>query len=80
MGVGKSCPRPKDRVKWPLSWKNSGDVGFDTGSVVEVTKRETDLLYDEFVVYEESQIVIRYLVRVEFIMQRGELLGSAPTS
>eukprot|EP01059_Diplonema_ambulator_P008230 TRINITY_DN1777_c0_g2_i2.p1 TRINITY_DN1777_c0_g2~~TRINITY_DN1777_c0_g2_i2.p1 ORF type:complete len:726 (+),score=343.48 TRINITY_DN1777_c0_g2_i2:114-2180(+) len=58
MGVGKSEPaglkKDEDGVLWPLNKMGDSGVG------------KSDLLYNEFIVYNVSQIQTRYLVKLKF--------------
>ncbi|KAH0548395.1 hypothetical protein KQX54_000323, partial [Cotesia glomerata] len=42
------------------------DVEVSYGPIIKRANTDTDLVYDEFVVYDSKQIRIRYLVHVSF--------------
>ena len=64
-GVGKRCPAPEGSVVLPDGVEVPCGVLGDSGV------KRTSLEYNEFVVYDVAQVVIRYLVRVKFHMRRG---------
>jgi hypothetical protein len=63
LGRGKNHPNPKD------------DVILENGTVVHTGKtvdnkscsKNSSLLYNEFIVYDTSQILLKYMIRVKFI-------------
>ena len=63
MGKGKHHPDPKD------------DVILENGTIVHTGKpvnqkgvtKNTSLLYNEFIVYDTSQILLKYMIRVKFV-------------
>ncbi|XP_015781731.1 poly [ADP-ribose] polymerase 1 [Tetranychus urticae] len=59
-GVGKTAPDPKKQKVI------DGDVVVPCGPGVSTGVKDTSLLYNEFIVYDVSQLKIRYLLMVEF--------------
>lgn len=58
-GIGESIPDPK--IKNYLD----GDILIPNGKLIKSGKRES-LLYDEFIVYRENQIKLRYIMKLKF--------------
>jgi hypothetical protein len=60
-GVGKSCPDPNEFTKLD----NDVLVPFGPCQAAAGVKK-SDLLYNEFIVYDVAQLKLRFLVEVEF--------------
>lgn len=58
-GIGKTCPNAAEAVKLP------DDVIIPVGNGVTDEKLKSDLLYNEYIVYNNAQIKCRYLVKVK---------------
>lgn len=62
-GVGRSAPDPAGNIKLP----QGSDCTFHTGKLVaQANVQNTNLLYNEFVVYDLSQVLMRYILIVKF--------------
>ncbi|GIY31587.1 poly polymerase 1 [Caerostris darwini] len=60
LGIGKTMPHPEENT-------HIGDVEVPYGKPVERSHvSKTDLLYNEYIVYDTKQINIKYLVKVNF--------------
>ena len=67
-GMGKSCPDPEGFIK-----TQSGCV-IPCGAPIESEIKKSDLLYNEFIVYDTAQIKLKYLVKVEFNYSIADLI------
>ncbi|CBZ53813.1 hypothetical protein NCLIV_035940 [Neospora caninum Liverpool] len=76
-GVGKSCPNPKDEVELPSAVDEekvkarTGRCTANKQALEEAKKDEAAgadaaLLYNEYVVYNPNQVIMRYVLRVKF--------------
>lgn len=60
-GIGSSHPNPKKMFTMP------GGIKVPIGEMIPNKEvQHTSLLYNEYIVYKEEQIKIRYLVNVKF--------------
>ena len=67
-GMGKTGPDPAGSKTW-----QSGCV-IPCGKPIENDLSKTDLLYNEFIVYDTSQIKMQYLVKVKFNFSYGDMI------
>lgn len=75
----KRSTRSRAKLQTQASSTSSTAVQLPLGPIVADPKRKkSDLLYNEYIVYDEAQSVMRYLVRVrfEFATGRGRKRGS----
>eukprot|EP00744_Colponema_vietnamica_P021493 GILI01030730.1.p1 GENE.GILI01030730.1~~GILI01030730.1.p1 ORF type:complete len:526 (-),score=154.32 GILI01030730.1:282-1643(-) len=63
-GVGKTCPDPS------MELTIEEDLKVPIGTPFENPKHKGPLLYNEFIVYDVSQVKMRYLVKVKFNYHR----------
>ncbi|XP_017778505.1 PREDICTED: poly [ADP-ribose] polymerase [Nicrophorus vespilloides] len=58
-GVGSTYPDEKEKIKL-------GDVDVPLGKAVNDTKLKSDLLYNEYIVYDIAQVNVKYLLQLNF--------------
>ncbi|XP_034943487.1 poly [ADP-ribose] polymerase [Chelonus insularis] len=59
-GKGQTCPDPKQTCKLP------NGVEVPCGTPVPADAKNSSLLYNEYIVYDVSQVKVQYLVRMKF--------------
>ncbi|CAL5193723.1 unnamed protein product [Lathyrus oleraceus] len=59
-GLGKKMPLESDYVKW------RGDVVVPCGKPVSSNVKASELMYNEYIVYNTSQVKLQYLLKVRF--------------
>ncbi|CAI8614299.1 unnamed protein product [Vicia faba] len=59
-GLGKKMPQESDYVKW------RGDVVVPCGKPVSSNVKATELMYNEYIVYNTSQVKLQFLLKVRF--------------
>uniref|UniRef100_A0A915LW22 Poly [ADP-ribose] polymerase n=1 Tax=Meloidogyne javanica TaxID=6303 RepID=A0A915LW22_MELJA len=64
-GIGGTFPNPKENVQFD-------EMTIPCGKPINSEKKKLSLLYNEYIVYDESQVQLRYIVRVKF--DSGNLL------
>ncbi|KAL7079628.1 hypothetical protein ACQ4LE_001093 [Meloidogyne hapla] len=64
-GIGGTFPNPKENVQFD-------EMTVPCGKPINSEKKKLSLLYNEYIVYDESQVQLRYIVRVKF--NSGDLL------
>lgn len=62
-GIGKTYPNPNE------AYKQNG-VTIPYGMPIEDSKMKSDLLYNEYIVYDVAQVNIKYLFKMRFQFQR----------
>lgn len=62
IGLGKWAPDPKEDVKI------ENDMTVHTGAMIKQkgVSNKSDLLYNEFIVYNVNQVLIKYMIKVKF--------------
>lgn len=63
-GLGKTYPHPDE------AHKHDDGVIIPIGKPVEDTKIASDLLYNEYIVYDAAQVNIKYLFKMKFNFNR----------
>lgn len=63
-GLGRTYPDPKE------AHKLDNDVIVPIGNPIEDPKLSSDLLYNEYIVYDVSQVNIKYLFKMKFNYRR----------
>lgn len=59
-GVGKTHPDPAEMVTLPHG------TNIPLGKPKQIATQSTDLLYNEYIVYDQSQVKIEYLLKMKF--------------
>jgi poly [ADP-ribose] polymerase len=62
-GLGMTAPDPNGKAELP------DGVVVPKGTPVPTNVPRTSLLYNEYIVYDVAQVLIRYLVEAEFVYQ-----------
>ena len=68
MGMGKTCPEPTE-----FKTTETGCI-IPYGKPTESDVKRSDLLYNEFIVYDTSQIKMQYLVKVKFNFTYSDMI------
>ncbi|KAL4370964.1 poly [ADP-ribose] polymerase 1 [Arachis hypogaea] len=63
-GLGKKVPNESEHVKW------RGDVTVPCGKPVPSNVKTSELMYNEYIVYNTSQVKLQYLLKVRFHHKR----------
>ncbi|KAL5712187.1 NAD(+) ADP-ribosyltransferase [Ranunculus cassubicifolius] len=63
-GLGKTIPQPSEYVKW------KDEVVVPSGKPVPSNIKSTELMYNEFIVYDTAQVKMQFLLKVRFRHKR----------